>query len=219
MKKSLGLLAVLALTATTLVGCAAQPTQADYEKWAADNGYTKLEALPTAWSADMAEAAAADTYKTQYCGIAINPTLTNPNAQPLSNYLNREDVRYYDLRDVAEGYGVIHIEGFESVSYFKTLVGTGDQLFNSDFTPRYVQSVAVLNSIFPKDKAIFAMCKVGGRVAPFMRLLAANGYDMSKCYNIGGSDQLNDDLGLQICRGIGASQDTPAYDFSSLTLA
>ena len=33
------------------------------------------------------------------------------------------------------------------------------------------------------------MCQSGGRVAMLMKMLAANGYDMSKIYNIGGMAQ------------------------------
>ena len=93
MKKSLGLLAVLALTATTLVGCAAQPTEDDYKKWAEDNGYvlnpgengwvenpdyagwaedngySKLEALPAARLAGKE----ANDYSNAASGVQIKP--------------------------------------------------------------------------------------------------------------------------------------------------
>ena len=53
----------------------------------------------------------------------------------------------------------------------------------------YDSSVSVLNALFPKDKNLMIMCQSGGRVAMLMKILNANGYDMSKVYNIGGMAQ------------------------------
>jgi rhodanese-related sulfurtransferase len=192
MKKRFGLLAALMMAVVTLSGCGAKEAE-----------------LPGAWGEGA-------TFKANECSITINPTLTNPEALPLKDFMNRADVRYFDLRDVSEGYGAGHIEGFESVSYFKVLVGDGNQLFTSDFSPRYNESVAILEATFPKDAHIFAMCAVGGRVTPFMNLLKTHGYDMSKCYNVGGWKQVDDTTGLAVSKTVAASK--IEYDFSALTL-
>jgi rhodanese-related sulfurtransferase len=53
----------------------------------------------------------------------------------------------------------------------------------------YESSLDVLNALFPKGKTLMLMCQSGGRVAMLMKMLAANGYDMSKIYNVGGMAQ------------------------------
>ena len=139
----------------------------------------------------------------------------------VNDFFEKDKIRYFDLRDEKEGYGVGHIQNFESVSYFNVLVGTGEQLFYSTdngFAPRYTQSETILNSIFPKDAKIFAMCAVGGRVQPFCTLLKQYGYNMDNVYNVGGWKQVNaaDNFGgYQVSRGFAAKEIT--YDFSSLT--
>ena len=64
------------------------------------------------------------------------------------------------------------------------------------------------------------MCQVGGRVQPFLKLLAQYNYDMSKVYNVGGWNQLiatgvKDYDGYKVSLGIGASAIT--YNFGDLT--
>ena len=64
------------------------------------------------------------------------------------------------------------------------------------------------------------MCQVGGRVQPFLKLLAQYEYDMSKVYNVGGWNQLvaktvENYGGYKVSLGIGASAIT--YNFGDLT--
>ena len=172
--------------------------------------------LPTAWEEG-------ETYQAKECSISLVPgSIENADAKPVKDYLNVEGIRFFDLRDASEGYGVGHIQGFESVSYFKTIVGTGEQLFYTDadgkYVARYEESEAILNDIFSKEDTLFVMCQVGGRVTPFLKLLAQYNYDMSKVYNVGGWNQIKDlaDFGgYKVSLGIGASDIT--YNFSSLT--
>ena len=186
----------------------------------------KVNYLPAAWEESQ-------TYKAFECSVSLVPgsimdvndaTKTNAHAKPLSDYLNMPGARYFDLRDVSEGYGAGHVQGFESVSYFRTIVGRENQLFYTDangkYVARYEESVSVLNKIFPKDATLFVMCQVGGRVQPFLKLLAQYDYDMSKVYNVGGWNQLvaktvENYGGYNVSLGIGASAIT--YDFSGLT--
>ena len=213
MKLRLGLLAVL-LAATAMVGCA--PTEDDYKNWATENGYvqnpdyagwatengyvqnpdyagwaeengySKLAALPAA------RLEGKTTYNTVDSGIQIAPA-ANSGAKKLSDYLDREDVVYIDLRD-ASNYNAGHIEGFEWIPHFDVIMNSkktkGDQLFYADengkIQPRYAESVQILKTLFPQDKTLFLMCQSGGRVVATMDVLAANGYDMSKVYNVGG---------------------------------
>ncbi|NLB32291.1 MAG: rhodanese-like domain-containing protein [Tissierellia bacterium] len=91
-----------------------------------------------------------------------------------------------------------HFKNFEVISFFAYIynenAGTEGfpQLYKGTHDAPvavYDSSEAVLNALFPKDKTIMLMCQSGGRVAMLMKMLAANGYDMSKIYNIGGMAQ------------------------------
>ena len=242
MKLRLGLLAVL-LAATAMVGCA--PTEDDYKNWASENGYvqnpdyagwasengyvqnpdyagwaeengySKLEVLPAA------RLEGKTTYNTADSGIQIAPK-EGSGAKKLVDYLDREDVVYIDLRGGAD-YNKGHIEGFEWVPHFDIIMANGgakgDQLFYTDgegkIQPRYEESKAILNAIFPKDRTIFLMCKSGGRVAKTMDVLAANGYDMSKIYNVGGYDSA--DKSYPITAKGSPIGTTTTFNFSTLT--
>lgn len=105
------------------------------------------------------------------------------------DYIEYDEVLCIDLRGDSEGYSSGHILGFESISFFKTLVGEDEQLFykaEDKFVPRYDNSVETLEKYFPKNKIIFAMCQSGARIKTFCELLNQYGYDMSMVYNVGG---------------------------------
>ena len=232
--KKIGLIALLSILTLGVAACgnpsssdpvSSEPTTSEVESSASTE---ETNTLPAAWGEGA-------TYAALECNVSFIPgsiadkndaTKTNAHAKPLSDYLNMPGARYFDLRDVSEGYGAGHVQGFESVSYFKTIVGTDNQLFYTDadgkYVARYEESEAVLNKIFPKDATLFVMCQVGGRVQPFLKLLAQYNYDMSKVYNIGGWNQLvaknvKDYGGYNVSLGIAASAIT--YDFSGLTVA
>ena len=210
--KKFGLIALLSVLTFGLIACTG------------NNGSSVAGSEPTSETTVTLPAAWGEgaTYQAKECSVSLVPgSIENPNAKPVKDYLTTEGIRFFDLRDVKEGYGVGHIQGFESVSYFNTIVGDGEQLFSktdAGFVARYEESEFYLNKIFPKDATLFVMCQVGGRVQPFLTLLAQYGYTMSNVYNIGGWNQikdLEDYGGYDVSLGIGASSVT--YDFSALT--
>lgn len=217
MKKRFGLIAAL-LAVTALVGCAKEPTVEEYQKWAEENGYElKDPALPSA------RLEGKTTYNTADSGIQIAPA-ADSGAKKLADYLDREDCVYIDLRD-ASSYSQGHIEGFEWVPHFDIIMKSGgaraDQLFYKDgdtIKPNYEESVAVLNALFPKDKVLILMCQSGGRVVNTMDVLAANGYDMSKVYNVGGFGQVKGEVAdwYNVTAGKPVKV-TATYDFSGFT--
>lgn len=123
---------------------------------------------------------------------------SNITAANFDTYAERDDVMYVDLRnDLSQtggSYTLEHLRGFEMIEFFRYFYGDADQLFiksngDDNYLPRYADSVAVLEAVFPKNKTIFLMCESGGRVAHLMRIMEMNGWDMSKVYNIGGMSQ------------------------------
>ena len=217
MNKRFGLLAAVVLAATALVGCAAQPTEEDYKKWATENGYELADpALPAA------RLEGKTTYNPADSGIQIAPA-EGSGAAKLVDFLDREDVVYIDLRD-AKSYTTGHIEGFEWVPHFDLLMASdkakGNQLFYEEggvIKPRYEESVALLKTLFPQDRVLFLMCQSGGRVVSTMNILAANGYDMTKVYNVGGWNSAKADAAYPKTAGALFGV-TATYDFSQLTV-
>lgn len=133
----------------------------------------------------------------------------NINFLTIDNYLHRDDVSYRDVRMLEDpaNYEAIggdrflsgYIDSFEvaPLPYFVpielppevTNAYSGPTLFkmvDDNYLPNFVESISIVESIFPKDKAIFLMCG-GGGYAFFMKKLLLNlGYDKNKLYNIGG---------------------------------
>ena len=66
----------------------------------------------------------------------------------------------------------------------------GKTLFNLDnegnYTPNYVESMDILETIFPKDKNIFIMCGAGGYAGQVKRMLVKLGWDEDKVRDVGG---------------------------------
>ena len=186
---------------------------------AAAKAAKRAAVLPEAWGEGA-------TYQAAECSISLRPgSLTgNENAKPVKDYFTTENIRFIDLRDVSEGYGAGHIQKFESISYFNTIVAKTTDVktlytkTDEGFVANYLESEFVINDMFPKDATLFVMCAVGGRVQPFLQLLDQLDYDMSKVYNIGGWAQIKDEAdfgGYEVSLGIPASAIT--YDFSKLT--
>ncbi len=123
-------------------------------------------------------------------------TCSSINSKNLNEYLGRSDVDYIDVRNFSD-YEFEHLEGFRNVQFFADIwnkdgVAGGKQLFNKDYTPKYKDSVKILESYFPKDKTLFLMCASGGRVVWLMDILELNGWDMTKIYNVGGMGDYTD---------------------------
>ena len=178
LKKGLSLLLILTIV---LTGCASAPAPAP----------TPAPAPAPAQEEKLAELPASQK-------VAGDFTFENSgiNHENLLDFMNREDSVYIDLRNY-EDYSKKHFKNFEVIPFFAYIynenAGTEGfpQLFKG--TPDaaeavYDSSVSVLNALFPKDKNLM-MCQSGGRVAMLMKILNANGYDMSKVYNIGGMAQ------------------------------
>ena len=115
--------------------------------------------------------------KKQIDGVNIEASsITTKN---IDNYLFREDVIYVDLRSYAEIAREGHIAGFSFYPFYDFIassVGTKDydgnlmdnRLFKmkdefgklgtvGNFEPNYEESEQILNSLFPKEKYIFAI--------------------------------------------------------------
>lgn len=135
----------------------------------------------------------------------------NVNEATIDQYLGRDDAVYRDLRMLKDpgNYEAIDgdsylsgfVDGFELVPYpyivnVKGLppeVGetyTGPTLFrqhsDGSYTANYVESMQILEDLFPKDKVIFLMCGGGGYSGMMKNMLVALGWDESKIYDVGG---------------------------------
>ncbi len=135
----------------------------------------------------------------------------NINESTIDQYLDRPDVVYRDVRLLEDpaNYAAIggdssltgFIRGFEVVPYpylattsdLPAEVGegyAGPTLFTLDETGKYranyAESLTILETLFPKDKAIFLMCGGGGYANMTKHLLLSLGWDAEKLYNIGG---------------------------------
>ena len=135
----------------------------------------------------------------------------NVNEDTIDQYLNRDDAVYRDLRMLEDpgNYEAIggdsylsgFVRGFELVPYpyIVNVVGlpeevgqtyTGKTLFHqhSDgtYSENYVESLEVLEGLFPRDKVIFLMCGGGGYSGMMKNLLVSYGWDEDKIYDVGG---------------------------------
>jgi rhodanese-related sulfurtransferase len=150
----------------------------------------------------------------------------NINIGTIDDYIGRDDVAYRDVRmlfDPAD-YGAIGgdadlsttIAGFKIVPYpylatLNSLPVNGaynaETLYELTWDesggiiaaePNYVESRAVLDDLFPKDKAIFLMCGGGGYAGMTKALLTFLGWDESKLYNIGGNWAYSGDNAVEL---------------------
>jgi len=135
----------------------------------------------------------------------------NINEGTIDNYLNREDSVYRDMRMLKDpgNYEAIggdsylsgFVKGFEVVPYpyiteVKGLpkeVGksySGNTLFretdDGKYEANYVESLSILEYLFPKDKNIFLMCGGGGYAGMTKKLLVSLGWNENKIYDVGG---------------------------------
>jgi hypothetical protein len=137
----------------------------------------------------------------------------NINMDTIDNYLGRDDVAYIDVRmlfDPADfaaigGEADLNrtIQGFRIVPYpfIATLpqlpvsgAYDGPRLYTltwddggniASATPNFKEADMILNELFPKDKAIFIMCGMGGYSSVMKSLLIHFGWDERLLYNIG----------------------------------
>lgn len=134
----------------------------------------------------------------------------NINEATIDEYLGRSDAIYRDLRMLKDpgNYEAIggdsylsgFVDGFEVVSFpyivnvegLPEAVGgtySGETLFSFDgesYVTNYVESMDILEALFPKDKVIFLMCGGGGYSGMMKKMLVALGWDESRIYDVGG---------------------------------
>lgn len=158
----------------------------------------------------------------------------NINEETLDHYLGRDDVVYRDMRMLKDpgNYEAIggdsylsgFVEGFEivpfpyivNVSGLPEEVGdsyTGKTLFtrkDGKVVANYVESIQILEDLFPKDKAIFLMCGGAGYAGDMKKLLIELGWDENKIYNVGGYWFYNGNNNVQVKT---ERNDETVYDF------
>ena len=65
----------------------------------------------------------------------------------------------------------------------------GNTLFtfsDGKYTANYVESMSILEAIFPKDKNIFLMCGAGGYAGEVRKMLISLGWDEKLVRDVGG---------------------------------
>lgn len=135
----------------------------------------------------------------------------NINETTIDNCLHRPDAVYRDMRMLkdpgnyeaiggdsylsgfVDGFEVVPLPYIVNVSGLPDEVGatyTGKTLFTHDgkgnYHANYIESLPILESLFPKDKTIFLMCGGGGYAGMTKDMLVALGWDSDKIYNVGG---------------------------------
>lgn len=135
----------------------------------------------------------------------------NIDESTIDKYLGRSDSVYRDMRMLKDpgNYEAIggdsylsgFVKGFEVVSlpYIFPVSGlpepvgqtyAGETLFSIDgegkYVANYVESMDILEYLFPKDKNIFLMCGGGGYAGMTKNMLISLGWDAEKIYNVGG---------------------------------
>ena len=157
------------------------------------------------------------------------------NESTIDNYLDRPNVVYRDVRLLEDpaNYAAIggdsnltgFIRGFEVVPYpylastsdLPDTVGegyNGPTLFTLDETgnyrANYAESLTILETLFPKDKAIFLMCGGGGYAEMTKQFLLSLGWDGEKIYNVGGYWNYHGDNAITVQNN---SYGDTTYDF------
>ena len=135
----------------------------------------------------------------------------NINEETIDSYLGRSDAVYRDMRMLEDpgNYEAIggdsklsgFVNGFEVVPlpYLIPVTGLpeavgdtykGETLFSvtedGKYVPNYIESMSILEKLFPKDKYIFLMCGAGGYAGMTKELLVSFGWNANKIYNVGG---------------------------------
>lgn len=160
----------------------------------------------------------------------------NVNESTIDSYLGRSDSVYRDVRMLEDpgNYEAIggdsylsgFVRGFEVVPfpYIVNVAGlpeavgetyTGPTLFTAhsdgSYTANYVESMAILEGLFPKDKVIFLMCGGGGYSGMLRQMLVTLGWDASKIYDVGGYWYYDGENDVKVRREL--DDGTVVYDF------
>ncbi len=135
----------------------------------------------------------------------------NVNMSTIDGYLGLADTAYIDMRMTIDPYDyeaiggnsilTNMIEGFRVMPYpylapcpnMPEELGKGyggPTLFAMDeqgkYSPNYKESLAIVEAVFPKDKAIILMCGAGGYAGLTKQMLVSLGWDESPIFNVGG---------------------------------
>ena len=138
-------------------------------------------------------------------------TDVNVNMLTIDQYLGLADCAYRDMRMLNDPFDYEAIggnslltgmlEGFTLVPYpylapcadMPEALGegyTGPTLFGMDdqgnYVANYEESVAIMETLFPKDQAIILMCGAGGYASMTKHLLVSLGWDEGMLFNAGG---------------------------------
>lgn len=138
----------------------------------------------------------------------------NVNMDTIDNYIGRTDIVFRDMRMVHDpaDYAAIGgspnldivLEGFKVVPF--PYVGTlqelpvegaydGPTLFDvawnddgtvASATPRYEESLTIVQELFPQDRPVVLMCGGAGYASMMRQLLVYLGWDPARVYNAGG---------------------------------
>lgn len=159
----------------------------------------------------------------------------NVNEATIDKYLGRKDAVYRDVRMLVDpgDYAAIggdsylsgFVDGFEVVPfpYLVNVMGlpdavgntySGKTLFSFDgekYKANYMESMDVLEALFPKDKIIFLMCGGGGYSGMLKNMLVALGWDASKIYDVGGYWFYEGENDIKVKRTL--EDGTVVYDF------
>ena len=160
----------------------------------------------------------------------------NVNESTIDGYLNRSDAVYLDLRMLRDpgnyeaiggdsylsgfvnGFSVVPFPYIVNVTGLPEAVGStyvGPTLFrqhsDGSYTANYVESMDIIEGLFPKDKVIFLMCGGGGYSGMMKNMLVALGWDESKIYDVGGYWYYEGDNVVQVKRVLDNGE--TVYDF------
>lgn len=160
----------------------------------------------------------------------------NVNESTIDEYLNRSDAVYLDLRMLKDpgnyeaiggdsylsgfvnGFSVVPFPYIVNVTGLPEAVGStyvGPTLFrqhsDGSYTANYVESMDIIEGLFPKDKVIFLMCGGGGYSGMMKNMLVALGWDENKIYDVGGYWYYEGDNVVQVKRVLDNGE--TVYDF------
>lgn len=135
----------------------------------------------------------------------------NVNEKTIDMFLGRSDSVYRDMRllvdpanyeeiggdkylsGIVDGFEVVPLPYIIAPEGLPEAVGKsyeGKTLFtrleNGTVSPNYLESMQILEDLFPKDKNIFLMCGGGGYAGMTKKLLVELGWDEEKIWNTGG---------------------------------
>lgn len=133
----------------------------------------------------------------------------NINVTTIDDFLGRTDTVYRDMRMLVDpvdfsliggdSYLSGFIKGFTVIPYpylcgpieLPSSLGepyAGPTLFTEsegEYTANFEQSMAIMETCFPRDKNIFVMCGAGGYAMMTKNLLVGLGWDTARIWNVG----------------------------------